>query len=203
VLTSPRSAAESTLAALADIRASEDPQDKADVSIVETFTAFARRQPDNALRHARGTLTQAGAIGISADAVRWAWPVAARAAYELGDGDSVRDLVALLDSYQPGHLAPMLRAERDLARARLAGRDGDQAAAAAFAAAISGLRVVGTPYHLAQGLLDHAGYLARSGESEAAGRAIGEARTIASGLGCQPILDRAASLAPAKPRIQA
>ena len=55
----------------------------------------------------------------------------------------------------------MLRAERDLVRARLADGDGDEAAAAAFTAAISGLRELSTPYHLAHGLLDHAQYLSR------------------------------------------
>jgi len=73
----------------------------------------------------------------------------------------------LLDSYQPGHLAPMLRAERNLVRARLAARDGDQAAAASFAAAISGLRMLSTPYHLAYGLLDHAQHLGRLHDAEA------------------------------------
>jgi hypothetical protein len=42
----------------------------------------------------------------------------------------------LLDGYQPGELAPMQRAERDLARARLITRDtGPDAANAALAAA--------------------------------------------------------------------
>jgi hypothetical protein len=79
-------------------------------------------------------------------------------------------LLTLLDAYQPGHLAPMLRAERDLARARVAASDGDPSAAAAFAAAISNLRELSTPYHLAHGLLDHTEYLTRDGDAEA-GRA--------------------------------
>ena len=58
----------------------------------------------------------------------------------------------------------MQRAERDLARARLAATGGDPAAAAAFAAAISGLREQSTPYHLAHGLLDHAAHLIRCGD---------------------------------------
>ena len=92
----------------------------------------------------------------------------------------------------------MLRAERDLARARLAARDGDQAAAASFAAAVSGLRELSTPYHLAHGLLDHAEYLIAPGDAEAAEAAIGEARDIARNLRCQPLLDRAANTTPAK-----
>ena len=109
----------------------------------------------------------------------------------------------MLDSYQPGHAAVMLRAERDLARARLADSDGDQAAVLAFAAAITGLREHSTPYHLAHGLLDHAEYLTRQGDAEAAALAIAEARTIGNGLRCQPLLDRADTMEDARTRIRA
>jgi hypothetical protein len=40
---------------------------------------------------------------------RWAWPLAARAAHELHDGTATSQLLALLDSYQSGEIAPMLR----------------------------------------------------------------------------------------------
>jgi tetratricopeptide (TPR) repeat protein len=191
------------LEALPDLRASEDPQDKSAIGIVEGFTAAARGQPQDALRHARGVLAHARALGISAESQRWAWPLAARAAHELRDTAATRELLALLDSCQPGQLAPMLRAERGLVRARLAGHDGDQAAAASFAAAISSLREASTPYHLAHGLLDHARHLSHQRDAEAAALAIDEARTIAHGLRCQPLLDRAEAMEPAKPRIRA
>ena len=155
-----------------------------------------RRRPPSASRTRCATpaavLAHADALGISHESLRWAWPLAARAAHDLGDTAATRELLALLDSYPPGHLAPMLRAERDLVRARLAARDGDQAAAASFAAAISGLRELSTPYHLAHGLLDHAQHLSRTRDADAAAAAIGEARDIARRLRCQPLLDRAA-----------
>ena len=195
--------ADTMLAALGDLRASEDPQYKSLISIVDAFAAAARRQPADALRHARAALAHADALGISFDSLRWAWPLAARAACELGDSATTRELLILLDSYQPGHLAPMLRAERDLARARLADRDGDQAAAVSIAAAISSLRELSTPYHLAHGLLDHAQHLERLHETEARAAAIGEARDIASNLGCQPLLDRAADITSARSPAQA
>ena len=196
-------AAEAMLAGLRDIRASEDPQDKSLISITEAFTSAARRQPTNALRHARATLADVGALGISFETLRWAWPLAARTAYELHDTAATGELVALLDSCQPGHLAPMLRAERRLVRVRLADSDGDQTATASFAAAISSLRELSTPYHLAHGLLDYAEYVMRKGEEEAAAAAIGEARSIAERLRCQPLLERAAGLTPAESRIRA
>jgi hypothetical protein len=163
---------------------------------VEGFTAAARRQSQAALGRARAVLEHAGALGIDSEFVRWAWPLAARAAHDLHDNATARELLTLLDSHQPGHLAPMLRAERDLARARLAVGDGNPAAAAAFAAAISRLRELSTPYHLAHGLLDHAEYLMHTGDAEAGTAAVQEARDIAGRLRCQPLLDRAAILAP-------
>jgi class 3 adenylate cyclase/tetratricopeptide (TPR) repeat protein len=196
--------AETMLAALRSMRASEDPQDKAVVHIVEAFTAAARGELGDALRHARSTLAYAGTLGISAETLRWAWPLAARAAHELGDTAATGDLLAQLDSYPPGRLAPLLRAERDLARARLAADKGDPAAAASLAAAISGLREHSTPYHLAHGLLDHGRHLPHfAGSSAGAGAAIGEVCDIARRLRCQPLLDRAAEMTAALPRIPA
>jgi class 3 adenylate cyclase len=194
------SSAEATLVELADLRASEDPQDKANIAVVEAFTAAACRQPAAALRHARAVLDQADAVGISHEYSRWAWPLAARAAHELADTTTTTGLLAMLDGYQPGQLAPILHAERDLARARLTASDGGPAADAAFTAAIAGLRLHSTPYHLAHGLLDYAEHLLRRDDNEAAEAAIAESRDIAGRLRCQPLLDRAADLLPAEPR---
>jgi class 3 adenylate cyclase/predicted ATPase len=191
--------AQTMLAKLPELRASEDAQDKSEISFLQAFTAAAHHQPPEALRHARDVLAHAGALGISADWPRWAWPLAARAAYDLGDTAATGELLALLDSYQPGYLAPLLRAERGLVRARLAASDGEPAAAASFTSAITSLGEHSTPYHLAHGLLDHAQYLTRKGDAEAAGAAISHARDIADRLHCQPLLDRAADLARQEP----
>jgi tetratricopeptide (TPR) repeat protein len=193
-------AAQAILATLANLRASDDPQDKATISVVEAFTAAARGQPQHALRHARGALTHAATVGISFEALRWAWPLAARAAHDLGDTAILGDLLGQLDDCPPGHLAPMLRAGRDLVRARLAVSHAEQDAAASFAAAIGSLRELSTPYHLAHGLLDHAEFLAHLGDSEAAARAVDEARSIGRRLRCQPLLDRAGDITPAPSR---
>jgi hypothetical protein len=195
--------AETMLTHLRYLQVSEDRQDMALIGLVEAFAAAARHEPERALRTARAAVAHADALGISFEYVRWAWPLAARAASELQDNVAVRELLALLDSYQPGHIAPMLRAERDLVRARLADSEGDQDVAAAFAAAITHLREQGTPYHLGHGLLDHAAYLIRSGDAEAAALAIDEARTLGQRLRCQPLLDRADTIEKAKPPIRA
>jgi hypothetical protein len=58
------------------------------------------------------------------------------------------------------------------------------------------LRQHSTPYHLAHGLLDHAGYLTSLGDAQAAEAAASEARDIAGTLRCQPLLHRAATITP-------
>ena len=195
--------AETMLGGLRDLQVSEDPQDKAVIGIVEAFTAAARRHPEAALHHARATLAHADALGISHEFLRWGWPLAARCAYELSDTAVTRELLALLDSYQPGDLAPMLRAERGLVRSRLAAQDDDQAAAASFVSAISTLRRLSPPYHLAHGLLDQAEHLIRLGDADAAALAISESSDIGRSLRCQPLLDRAAAVTPTtQPSVQ-
>src|SRR6516165_4641987 len=189
-------AAQAILAGLGGLRASEDPQDQATIAIAEAFTAAARRQPAAALRSARAVLGHAGALGISHEYLRWAWPLAARAAHDLADTATVTELLALLDGYRPGKLAPMQRAERDLARARRTADDGGPDTGAAFTAAIAGLREHSTPYHLAHGLLDRAADLTGLGDSEAAEAAIADARDIAARLRCQPLLDRSEIIQP-------
>jgi hypothetical protein len=196
-------AAEAALAGLGDLRASEVPESQALIAVAEAFTASARGQPAAALRCARTVLGHAAALGISAEHPRWAWPLAARAAHDLADTATTTELLALLDSFRPGQLAPMQRSERDLARARLAAAEDDPAADAALAAAVAGLRQHSTPYHLAHGLLDHAEHLLRLDDNEAADAAIAEAHCIARRLRCQPLLDRAAHLTPARPPAQA
>jgi hypothetical protein len=138
-------------------------------------------------------------MAISHEYLRWAWPLAIRAAHDLADTATTVELLGMLDGYQPGQLVPMQRAERGLARARLAANDSDPGASAAFTAAIAGLREHSTPYHLAHGLLDHAGHLLRTGDREAAEASINEARSIADRLGCQPLRDRADTTQPAAP----
>ena len=153
------------------------------------FIAAARRQPETTLRHARATLAYADVLGVTHEATRWTWPLAARAAWELDDTATTAELLAMLDALQPGRLPPMLRAERDLARARLA-----SAKLTELEAAITSLRELSTPYHLAHGLLDYAAELARRGEAEAGAAAAAEATAIAVQLRCRPLLDRAADL---------
>jgi uncharacterized protein HemY len=125
------------------------------------------------------------------EVIVWSWPVAARAAYTMGDEDVTDELLALLDAHPIGHLPPLLRAERDLARARQSGARAEQDADARFATALTMLRRLTSPFHLAHGLLDHADHLTKSGDLAGAAPLIEEARAIAERLRAQPLLQRA------------
>jgi class 3 adenylate cyclase/tetratricopeptide (TPR) repeat protein len=185
-------AAEAMLApVIQGLRVSEEPQLQSSVSNLDALIAIARDEPENALRHAREAFALVDVVGFSSMA--WTWGLAARAASELADHAAVRELLAMLDSRPPGHVPAMLRPEREVALARLAAADGDQAAEPLFASAIGGLRELSTPYHLAHGLLDHAAYLTGLGDATAAAQAIDEARAIGRRLRCQPLLNRAAA----------
>jgi class 3 adenylate cyclase/predicted ATPase len=175
---------------IAPLRGSEDQQDQATIDLAEAFTFAARAQPAEALRLAREIIVRVDGLGIGAEAVRWAWPLGVRMAYELGDTDAVRELVAVVDAFPRGHVPRVIRAERDLAVARLAGQSSDPAASELFTNALAGLRVLASPYYLASGLLDHADFLHTQGETLAAVELIDEARGIGATLRVQPILDR-------------
>jgi hypothetical protein len=92
---------------------------------------------------------------------------AARSAHELDDdAAAARELLALLDSCQPGRLVPMQRAERDLARTRLAAGDGRPSHHHILRRHGQRPARVEHPYQLAHGLLDYARHLDPDLEAE-------------------------------------
>jgi class 3 adenylate cyclase/tetratricopeptide (TPR) repeat protein len=182
------------LPVVAPLRESEDQQDQATIDLVEAFASAAQAEPGEALRLARAIVTRVDALGIGAEAIRWAWPLGIRMADEIGDPAAARELIAIVDAYPRGHVPPVVRAERDLAMARLAAESSDPDAGELFTSAIAGLRALESPYYLASGLLDHAEFLHAQGDGRAALELIAEARGIGSALRVQPVLDRASRL---------
>jgi hypothetical protein len=122
--------------------------------------------------------------------VCWAWPLATRSAFHLGDTAAVEELIAVLESHPVGHLPPILRAERTLARARLRATNGEAVADTDLGDAITQLRAVASPYHLAHALLDRAEHRIAIGELTGVDPLIDEARTIAERLRARPLIDR-------------
>jgi hypothetical protein len=173
------------------VRASQDLQDVAAVAVMDAALASARGLDRDALREARAAFDQVHAVGISTEFVILAWSLAIRTALYLGDRVVLDELLVKLDGYPPGHVPPLLRAERNLARARLSAEAAEPDADAALAAAVDQLRAVGSPYHLAQGLLDRADHLAQSGRDREAAVLRDEARAIGERLAAPVLLERA------------
>jgi class 3 adenylate cyclase len=180
--------ASAILASHTSLLTTERIDDRAWAALLDAFIASALGRPADALAHACSVLSHAPAIGIGREQVRWAWPLAARVAAELGKSATLTELFALLDTQPPGQLPPLLRAENDLARARAKADAGDLHAGRAFSEAVAAQRRAASPYRLAWGLLDHAAYLARSGQPAAANDAAREAQAIARRLRCTPLL---------------
>jgi hypothetical protein len=118
---------------------------------------------------------------------RMAWPLAARAASAVGDDAASKALLGLLEGRAPAELPPVVGAELALARARLLPEG--PARTSALDAAVTVSRAAGSPYHLAQALLDLADSR-RSGGGDAAGL-VAEARSIGRALQA-PLLTRRA-----------
>ena len=173
----------------ADEGADEDPQELAyhDYSVAEVCQAEGDLLA--ALRHAR--LAAETLPAPSMDPFVLAWPLAVRAAHELGDREAFDELLALLDGYYDGELPVMVRAKRGLATARRVPDSTERVAA--IEDAVTHLRAAGSPYHLSLALLDLADAQLLAGKDPA--DVVAEAATIGTTLGSPTVVDRAASLA--------
>ena len=174
-------------------RASEDPQDRSAIALVEAQLAAAIGDDAAALDRARAAADYESDLGIRAESVRWAWALAARSAYNLGDSAAQLKLLEGLDRYPIGKLPLVLRAERDLVRARLAAGTDDAEAARLFERAVDAFRKIPALFHLAHALLDHAEFLRGFDDNDAADAAVVEATQIAERLRARPLAERAAA----------
>jgi hypothetical protein len=141
------------------------------------------------LQVAQGLLDAISELGLGNGFALLCWPLGLRAGFEAGDLDAVRALVAVLDEHPPGHLPPLLRAERKLAAAKLTAATDPLAAGPDFIDAVAQLRASGNPFNLAHALLDYAESGATEGQLVA--DLVVEAEAIAAKLGCAPIAARA------------
>jgi tetratricopeptide (TPR) repeat protein len=184
-------------AALATIGgdATEDPQDRAASACACALAAALSDDHSEALTRATETLELADAIGLQADSVRWAWPIAADAALAMNDLLEVERLLDWLSDHRPGHVPAVLRTARQRVSARLLAARSEESAAPAFDAAVKAHRDLGSPYHLAVCLLDAAEYQSAVGDSKRAHQFAAEAGAIAATLGAQPLITRAGVLA--------
>jgi len=193
-------AVDKDIAVLESRIASDDATSAAQLMAIRAMVAEGRGQVDEALRFGCRTHRIGAPLGLKADFLGWSWPVAARAAYELRETEAAQDLLGMMETVPAGRIPPLLRVQRDIARARLASDHDPNHAAALFTDGLRGLRRLGSPYHLAHGLLDQAEYeLSRhdasgSNRTDSAAPLIAEARQIAERLGAAPLAARAERL---------
>ena len=176
-----------------DEGADGDPQDLAYHAYALATVSVAEGDLPAALRHARRAAEVLQAPTM--DPFVLAWPVAVRAAHELGDRAALDELLALLDGRYDGEIPVMVRAERRLAMARVL-LDPEERVAA-IEDAVTDLRAVGSPYHLALALLDLAEAQQDAGKDPS--DVIAEAATIGATLGSPQVVERAEALRPRPP----
>ena len=186
---------------LDDLFTSEDPQDQEIVMCVQAFIAAADGRPADALRVGQELLDGDRPAPFSGDPSRWAWPLAARSAHDIGDLAAEAQLLAVFDRLSPGR-SPRSNTPRHCSSEHASPPSTTPPPPAPGTPPPStALRTSGTPYHLAHGLLDHAEYLADLGlgldldHQHQAAAAIAEATAIADRLGCTSLRDRAEATA--------
>jgi class 3 adenylate cyclase len=175
------------------IRDSDDAQDRSSVALTDMMLAVAEGRMADVVAVGRELLELAAALGMNQETSYWGWPEAVRAAFALGQLGTVEDFIGALDAHPDGHLPQVLRAQRDLARARLAaarGADADDQ----LRAAVDGVRAAGSPYHLAHAQLDLAAHLRQVGQAAEARPLVDEAAAVAERLGAAPLAARAEGL---------
>jgi tetratricopeptide (TPR) repeat protein len=175
-------------------RASEDPQDLSAVLLIEAQLAAATGDHAAALEHALASVDYERDLGIRGEPIRWAWALAARSAHNVGDAVAEQKLLDGLDAHPIGKLPLVLRAERDLIRARLTAGSDDAEAGRLYVRAVEAYRKIPALFHLAHALVDQAEFLATVGDRSGAELALTEGAQIADRLGAKPLARRAASV---------
>jgi hypothetical protein len=179
----------------------DEPQDLAFALLAESLVTQAEGDSARVVQIAQETVRVGETIGMRSDPIRWGWPVGARAAYETGDDAASAELLGLVERHPVGHLAPIVTASAALARGRLVSDPAERVSS--VAAAVARLRAVGSPYHLAEGLLDEADARDEVGDTTAEVLRA-EAAGIAESLGARLVLQRAQRDLPATaPRLEA
>ena len=183
---------EPSLARLKTVSESDDPQDQGVLWAAQAVAAACRDDEAGTLEYAREALRLAEPLGLNGEPTRWAWAVAADAALDLNDTAEAARLLDWLDGHPVGLVPRLLRAQSLRVRGRMLALAEDDSTGAVFEQATSALRDFGSPFYLAQALLDHAAWRRSVGEHGRAEQLAAEAWEIAGRLPSKPLFERAA-----------
>ncbi len=188
--------AEADLAYLAGWESSDDADIRATYVAVQMIIAQFDGRAEDALAHGLQMLPGAiTSVGAASDPVRLAWPIAVRAALDLGRLEDARSVLSQLDEAPSGRIPPFLRAELSRGRALLAAAEGNHdSVEAELRTVIESLSVLGYPYHLALAHMDLAAWLIDQGRASEAAPLLEEAVATLTALGAMPTLERAQRL---------
>jgi hypothetical protein len=180
---------------LAELSTSADVQERCSYACGQARLLLATGNGEEALRVSERALEARASMGPTQEYIKEAWVTAVDAAFVLGDDDKVENLLAPVESLQPG-LAPLfLRAQCLRFRARLAGaRDDEQRAGDLFGRAVSLFRELAMPFYLAVVELEYAEWLERQDRHDEAELLAVDARERFAELKAEPWLERVAAL---------
>ena len=172
-----------------------DAQEAAYLDYAWAVTLEAQGDLPGCLERAQRSAETSTRIGLQSDVFRMAWPLAARTAGATGDEPATKTLLSMLEGRLPGEYSPVVGAELALARARAV--PDAHARTPALEEAVARSRAAGSPYHLAQAILDLAEHRRLTGE-DADGlvdRLAAEALSIGEALGAPLVVARAGRIA--------
>ncbi len=175
---------------------SQDPQDILNIALGDVLLAAVEGRSRAALESSWTILDDPTAGETSAEFYRYAVSTALDAGFAVEALDDVRRLIGWVRAVPRGHHHPLTASAADLAEARLLSRSSDPAADAAFVTAVGQFREYGSPWHIADALLRWAEHQQAAGNRDSDGfhAVVAEARAIAEGLACPPLLDRVDAL---------
>jgi tetratricopeptide (TPR) repeat protein len=172
---------------------SADLQERASYAAAYAMILRAEGRLEEALTETEKSLEARHSLGPIYPGVKMAFQEATEAAFSLGDLPKVRELLSIIDALPRGQATPFLRAQADRFGARLAGVEGDvEAVEAGYVAAVGRFRDIGTPFWIAQALLEQAEWLIEQGRTRDAGPLLEEARSIFDRLEAGPWVERTA-----------
>ena len=173
---------------------SADVQTRAVYQAVRAAMASAHGEHDAALSAARESFDLHGPMSPRHGAIKSAYVEGVEAALALGDSEAAERFLSTVERWQPGQVAPFMRAQTERFRARLS-LDGPEAAGG-FKVAAGLFREIGTPFYLACTLLEHGEWLVANGRTEEAHPLLEDAREIFERLEAAPWLKRLEQTAP-------
>ena len=181
----------------AELEASADLQEQAQVHFAEATLDFADGRFGDALQNALTALDTKETNGIAYEAVKEAFVVAVEAAFALDDVGQVEVLLGVVEELPPGHRPQFLQAHSLRFRGRLAARRDDaEQAEHDFASAVAMFRQLGLPFYLAVALLEQGEWLSTQDRADEVAALSREASEIFERLQAAPWLERLARISP-------